>query len=92
MLEKIIEVSDDAIQTTSPTNSIEDVAQINTELNLTLLKREHPTEVCPLLYSKATVNRSIEFHKFRPISPRNTTISSKKETTIHISVMYQMIC
>jgi hypothetical protein len=91
MLEKVIKVNDDAIQTTSPTNSIEDVAQIDTEFNLTLLKREQPKEIRPLLYSKATVSRSIEFRKLQPISSQNTTMSSKKDRTIHISVMYQII-
>jgi len=74
--------NDDVTQTISPTNSIEDVAQIDTELNLILLEREHSKQIRPLLYSKATVNRSIQFHKFRPIS-------SKKDITIPISVMYQ---
>lgn len=80
-----IEKSINLIETISSASSIEDVAQIDTELNLTILKREeHSKPISPLLYSKATINRSIEFHKFRPIS-------SKKDIPIHISVMYSMI-
>jgi hypothetical protein len=75
MLEKVIEVNDDSRQSTSP---IEDVAQIDTELNLTLLKQESPKKTNPVLYSKATVNRCI---KFRSIS--------KKNLTIHIPIMYE---
>ncbi|CAF2255131.1 unnamed protein product [Rotaria magnacalcarata] len=67
MLEKVIEVNDSTIQTTSPSNSIADVAQIDTELNVTLIKREHQQQINPILYSKAILNRSIEFRKFQPI-------------------------
>lgn len=81
ILEKVIEVSDDAIQST------EDVAQINTELNLTLLKREDSKKINPLFYTKAIVNRNIEFHKFRPISSRSNLNSLKIDITIHIPVM-----
>jgi len=81
ILEKVIEVSDDAIQST------EDVAQINTELNLTLLKREDSKKINPLFYTKAIVNRNIEFHKFRPILSRNNLNSLKIDITIHIPVM-----
>jgi hypothetical protein len=81
ILEKVIEVSDDAIQST------EDVAQINTELNLTLLKREDSKKINPLFYTKAIVNRNIEFHKFRPILSRNNLHSLKIDITIHIPVM-----
>lgn len=93
MLEKKIDVNNVAIQITSPTNSIDDVAQINTEVNVTLLKREHPDEIRPLLYSKATVNRSIEFRKFRPLLCRNTTMSLQKnqDIIIPISVIYSII-
>jgi hypothetical protein len=91
MLQKVIEVRDDATQTTSPTNSIEDVAQIDTELNLTLLKREYSESINPLLYSKATGNRSIEFRPFRLILSRNTTMTSREDIPISISVMYPII-
>jgi hypothetical protein len=84
ILEKVIEVSDDAIQST---NSVEDVAHINTELNLTLLKREDSKKINPLFYTKAIVNRNIEFHKFRPISSRSNLNSLKIDITIHIPVM-----
>ncbi|CAF4052694.1 unnamed protein product, partial [Adineta steineri] len=88
LLEKVIEVSsDDAMETiTSPTNSIEDVAQINTEVNLTLLKREDPQKINPLYYTRATVNRNIEFRKFRPLLSRNNMNSINKDTTISIPI------
>ena len=80
ILESVVEVSDDAMQTNSPTNSIEDVAQIETECSLTLVQREQ----VKLLFSKATVDRSVQFRKFRPMLP-------KKYVPIHISVIYQNI-
>jgi len=87
ILEKVIEVNDDTKQITSPTNNIQDVAQIDTELNLTILKREHPKPISPLLYSKAIINRSIEFHQFRSIPIQYTTMSLKKDIPIQISVI-----
>ncbi|CAF0764515.1 unnamed protein product [Adineta steineri] len=93
LLEKVIEVSsDDAMETiTSPTNSIEDVAQINTEVNLTLLKREDPQKINPLYYTRATVNRNIEFRKFRPLLSRNNMNSINKDTTISIPIFKRKV-
>ncbi|CAF4185381.1 unnamed protein product [Rotaria socialis] len=84
MLEKVIEVNDSAMQTTSPSNSIADVAQIDTELNVTLIKREHQQQMSPILYSKAIMNRSIEFRKFQPISCHKILT---KDVTKPISVL-----
>lgn len=64
----------------SPTDSIDDVADIATELNLTLVKREVPKPVDPILFTKATVNRTIQFRKIRPMS-------LKREIPIHITVI-----
>ena len=75
-------IVDDSKQTTSPTNGPDDVAQIDTELHLTLLKREHAKDIQPLLYSKATVNRSVEFRKLQPLLSRNDQTSLKKTTSI----------
>ncbi|CAF5214976.1 unnamed protein product, partial [Rotaria magnacalcarata] len=86
MLEKVIEVNDSTIQTTSPSNSIADVAQIDTELNVTLIKREHQQQINPILYSKAILNRSIEFRKFQPILCHKILT---KDVTKPIPVMYQ---
>jgi hypothetical protein len=88
-LEKVIEVHDDTIQTTSSTNNIRDAAHIGGELNLTLPKREESKQFNPLLYSKAIVNHRVEFRQFRSISSRNYTTLSKKNSAIHIPVMYQ---
>ncbi|CAF2499250.1 unnamed protein product [Rotaria sp. Silwood2] len=88
MLEKVTDINDnDLIQTTSSNNNNDDVAQIDTEFNLTLIKREHPKQIKPLLYSKTTVNRSIEFRKFRPMSFENKKTSLKTNQTILIPVL-----
>ncbi|CAF2922643.1 unnamed protein product [Rotaria sp. Silwood2] len=88
MLEKVTDINDnDLIQTTSSNNNNDDVAQIDTEFNLTLIKREHPKQIKPLLYSKTTVNRSIEFRKFRPMSFENKMTSLKTNQTILIPVL-----
>ncbi|CAF0868135.1 unnamed protein product [Adineta ricciae] len=47
--------------TVSTCSSIEDVAKIDTELNVTLLSRKTSDQTSPLLYSKATINRTVEF-------------------------------
>ncbi|UJR30898.1 hypothetical protein I4U23_018408 [Adineta vaga] len=90
-LEKIVEVNDDddAIQINSPTPSIEDVAQINTEYNVTLLKRADLQKINPLFYTKATVNRSIEFHKYRPIASLTYMNSSDRDITTPIPIYKQ---
>ncbi|CAF4408160.1 unnamed protein product, partial [Adineta steineri] len=56
----------------STASSIEDVAKIDTELNLTILLRESPDQASPILYSKATMNRTVEFR----------TLSSRKDRSI----------
>ena len=48
-------------ETLSTTSSMEDIAQIDTELKLILLSHENSTHTNPLLYSGATVNRSTVF-------------------------------
>ncbi|UJR15720.1 hypothetical protein I4U23_002655 [Adineta vaga] len=47
--------------TTSSGSTVEDVANIDTELNLTLLSYENSNRTSPLLYSKATINQTVEF-------------------------------
>jgi hypothetical protein len=56
-----INLSKQSIGTISSATSIEDVAQIDTELKLTLLSQENSNQTTPLLYSKAILNRTIEF-------------------------------
>lgn len=51
----------------STTPSIEDVAQIETELNLILLLEENLDNTNPLLYSKVTINRTVEFQSLPPL-------------------------
>jgi hypothetical protein len=51
----------DTIDTISSAGSIEDIAQIDTELKLTLLSQESGSQINPLLYSKGILNRRIEF-------------------------------
>jgi hypothetical protein len=87
-LEKIIEINDNAMQTTSSVHNTEQVVQNNTEIQHTLHKREDPKQFNPLLCSKITVNRSFEFHRFRSISSRNYMTLSNKNMTIHIPVIY----
>lgn len=61
---------DHLISKLSSSHSIEDVANIDTELNLTLLLRENQNEKHhPLLYSKVVLNRTIGFQ----------SLSSKKD-------------
>lgn len=57
--------------TVSTCSSIEDVAKIDTELNVTLLSHKNSDQTSPLLYSKATLNRTIEF---RSLSAKNDSI------------------
>ena len=58
--------------------SIEDVAQIDTELNLTLLLRENQGQTTPLLYSKTVLNRTV---KFRSLSSKTNSIKNQNETS-----------
>ena len=48
----------------SSASSTEDVAQIDTELKLTLLSQENSNQITPLLYSKTILNRTIEFRPY----------------------------
>ncbi|CAF1502316.1 unnamed protein product, partial [Adineta steineri] len=64
--------NDRLIPSVSTASSIEDVAKIDTELNLTILLRESPDQASPILYSKATMNRTVEFR----------TLSSRKDRSI----------
>lgn len=89
ILEDIIETNDGVTQTTtSPSNNNDDVAQIQTELNLTVIKRESPKQFSPILYSKVIMTNSVKFHKFQPISCLNTITSLKKDLKNPIPVMY----
>ena len=91
MFTSAIKVHDnDVLDTASTTNNIDDVAQISTELNLTLIKRENRQQFRPVIYSKATVNRTVEFHKLRPVSSQKKMTSSKKDVPINIPVMHQL--
>jgi hypothetical protein len=56
-----VEKSINLIETISSASSIEDIAQIDTELKLTLLSQENSDQTNPLLYSKVILNRTIEF-------------------------------
>lgn len=47
----------------STTSSLEDVAQIDTELKLIFLSHENANHTNPLLYSGAVVNRSVVFRE-----------------------------
>jgi len=67
-------IIDDLVETKSSASSIEDIAQIDTELNLTLLVRENQDQTNPLLYSKAIMSRTIEF---RSLSKKNFINLSK---------------
>jgi hypothetical protein len=67
----------DSIKIISPTSSVEDIAQIDTEVNLTLLVQENQEQTNPLLYSKAIMNRTIEFR-----SSSKNEISADKEMVI----------
>ncbi|CAF0944223.1 unnamed protein product [Rotaria sordida] len=71
--EKSTDKKDNTIQTMSSTSNIEDVAQIDTELNLILLLRENRDQTNPLLFSKVTINRTVEFQ----------SLSSNKESSIY---------
>ena len=51
----------------SPSSSLDDVAEIDTELNVTFLSQEKPSESNLVLYSKALIRRSVAF---RSLSPR----------------------
>ncbi|CAF4630119.1 unnamed protein product [Rotaria sp. Silwood1] len=61
-------------QTMSSANSIEDVAQIDTELNLILILRENRDQTNSLLFSKVIIDRTIEFQSL-------SSSSSKKESS-----------
>jgi hypothetical protein len=70
-----------SIQSMSCANSIEDIAQIDTEVNLTLLLRENQDQISPLLYSKAVLSRTTEFRsskkKDSSISQHETSVNKK---------------
>jgi hypothetical protein len=72
-----IDIKDNSVEIISPTSSIEDIAQIDTEVNLTLLVRENQYQTNPLLYSKAIMNRTIEFRS----SSKNETSADKEMVT-----------
>lgn len=55
------DIKQNGIQRIPSTSSVEDIAKIDTELNLTLLLRENRDHTNPLLYSKMILNRTIEF-------------------------------
>ncbi|CAF4311876.1 unnamed protein product [Rotaria socialis] len=59
--EKTNDIKQNSIQRIPSTNSVEDIAQIDTEFNLTLLVRENRDQTNPLLYSKMILNRTVEF-------------------------------
>ncbi len=67
------------IETKSCASSIEDVAQIDTEVNLLLLSQENQDQTNPLLYSKAIMNRTIQF---RSSSIYQNEISADEEMVI----------
>ena len=83
LAKKIIETNDVTTQTNSPTDR---------QLNLTEFQQEtiHPKPLRPLLYSKGTPNRKIEFLKFQPLSTRTTTMTSIGDKPIQTKVIYQM--
>lgn len=56
-------------ETYSDESSLEDVAEIDMELSLTMLSQENTRETHPVLFSKATLNESVAF---RSLSPRKT--------------------
>ncbi|CAM4763273.1 unnamed protein product [Rotaria magnacalcarata] len=59
--EKTKDIEQNGVQRIPSTNSVEDIAQIDTEFNLTLLLRENQDHTNPLLYSKMILNRTVEF-------------------------------
>ena len=63
-------------KTISSATSVEDIAQIDTELNLILLLRENQDRTNPLLYSKAIIRRTTEF---RSSSKNNSSISPNEK-------------
>ena len=71
----------------SPTSSLDDVAEIDTELNVTFLSQENQAEANLVLYSKAIIHRSVAF---RSLSPRKNTRETgvDKEDSISWIVVY----
>jgi hypothetical protein len=59
--EKTSDTKNNFVRTMSSAISIEDVAKIDTELNVTILLRDNQDQTSPLLYSKAIIHRTIEF-------------------------------
>ena len=71
-------ISKEPAETISSAGSIEDIAQIDTELKLTLLSQESENHINPLLYSKGILNRHIAF---RSISKKDFKVISNKQET-----------
>jgi len=79
----ILEKANDVLPTIAAVGSVEDVAQINTELNVTLLSRENQV----LLYSKATINRTIEFRQLSLNKTSPSPVTYQKDTSINEDVV-----
>lgn len=62
----------------SPTSSLDDVAEIDTELNVTFLSQENQAEANLVLYSKAIIHRSVAFRSLSPRKNKRETASTKK--------------
>jgi hypothetical protein len=77
ILEKVIKINNDTMQTTLQSNHIE-----------TILKREYPKIIRSLVSSKATVNRSIEFRLFQRIPIQQMTMSLTNDIPIRILVIH----
>jgi hypothetical protein len=81
----ILEKANDVLPKISAASSVDDVAQIDTELNVTLLSRENHV----LLYSKATLNRTIGFRQLSTNKAKTSpsSVTYQKDTSIYEDVV-----